>query len=259
MSFYVVVPARYASSRLPGKPLADLAGRPMVVRVAERCAKSGATRVLVATDDERVRDAVADQCEVVMTRADHPSGTDRLQEVAERLGLADDDIVVNVQGDEPLIPPAVIDQVAENLAAHPECRMATLCEPIERGIDLFNPNICKVVFDANGRALYFSRAPIPWHRDAFTQQPDPRDIDMDPGYWWRHIGIYAYRVGFLHQFVSWEPASMEMHESLEQLRALANGVAIHVAPAREPVPGGVDTDMDLQRMRRHLRAEEDQG
>ena len=227
--------------------------------MAERCAKSGATRVLVATDDERVRDAVGDQCEVVMTRADHPSGTDRLQEVAEQLGLADDDIVVNVQGDEPLIPPAVIDQVAENLAAHPECRMATLCEPIERGIDLFNPNVCKVVFDCNGRALYFSRAPIPWHRDAFSQQPNPHDIDMDPGYWWRHIGIYAYRVGFLHQFVSWEPASMEMHESLEQLRALANGVAIHVAPAREPVPGGVDTDMDLQRMRRHLRAEENRG
>lgn len=257
MSFYVVVPARYASSRLPGKPLADLGGQPMVVRVAQRCARSGATRVLVATDDERVRDAVGDQCEVVMTRDDHPSGTDRLQEVAQRLGLADDDIVVNVQGDEPLIPPTVIDQVAENLAAHPECRMATLCEPIERGIDLFNPNVCKVVFDTDGRALYFSRAPIPWDREAFSKQPDPLSVVMEPGYWWRHIGIYAYRVGFLHQFVSWAPAAMEELESLEQLRALANGVPIHVAPARETVPGGVDTEMDLQRMRRHLQAEED--
>jgi len=253
MSFYVVVPARYASSRLPGKPLADLAGEPMVARVAQRCAQSGADRVLVATDDERVRDALDDRCEVVMTRGDHPSGTDRLQEVAERLGLADDDIVVNVQGDEPLIPPSVIDQVADNLAAHPECRMATLCEPIERGGDLFNPNVCKVVFDTDGRALYFSRAPIPWDREAFSKQPDPLGVVMEPGYWWRHIGIYAYRVGFLHQFVSWPPAPMEEMESLEQLRALANGVAIHVAPAREPVPGGVDTEMDLQRMRRHLR------
>jgi len=259
MSFYVVVPARYASSRLPGKPLADLAGRPMVARVAERCARSGASRVLVATDDERVRDAVGDRCEVVMTRADHPSGTDRLQEVAEHLGLADDDIVVNVQGDEPLIPPAVIDQVAENLAANPECRMATLCEPIERGADLFNPNVCKVVFDSDGRALYFSRAPIPWDREAFSKQPDPLSLVVEPGYWWRHIGIYAYRVGFLHQFVNWAPAPMEQLESLEQLRALANGVAIHVAPALEAVPGGVDTETDLERMRRHLREEEDRG
>lgn len=137
--------------------------------------------------------------------------------------------------------------------------MATLCEPIERGVDLFNPNVCKVVFDSDGRALYFSRAPIPWDREAFSKQPDPLTLVMEPGYWWRHIGIYAYRVGFLHQFVKWSPAPMEQLESLEQLRALANGVAIHVAPAREVVPGGVDTEMDLQRMRRHLREEENRG
>lgn len=246
MSFYVVVPARYASSRLPGKPLADLGGEPMVLRVARRCALSGARQVLVATDDQRVADAVGDAAEVVMTRDDHPSGTDRLQEVAARLKLADDDIIVNVQGDEPLIPPSVIDQVAGNLAAHPDCRMATLCEPIESGEDLFNPNICKVVFDVNGQALYFSRAPIPWHRDGFAGDRD----DLSGGQWWRHIGIYAYRAGFLHEFVQWPPAPLEQLESLEQLRALANGAAIHVAAACEPVPGGVDTQADLQRMRR---------
>ncbi len=253
MSFLVIVPARYASSRLPGKPLADLAGKPMVTRVVERCAQSGAREALVATDDERVRDAVGEAARVVMTRADHPSGTDRLQEVANQLGLADDDIVVNVQGDEPLIPPAVIDQVAENLALHPDCQMATLCEPIENGEDLFNPNVCKVVFDVNGRALYFSRAPIPWHRDRFAGgDVNGADVDLSGGRWWRHIGIYAYRVGFLHRFVSWPPAPLEQLESLEQLRALANGAPVHVAPAREPVPGGVDTEADLARMRRYL-------
>jgi 3-deoxy-manno-octulosonate cytidylyltransferase (CMP-KDO synthetase) len=248
MNYYVVVPARFASSRLPGKPLADLAGQPMVERVVRRCQRSAARQVLVATDDTRVRDALRGVVEVVMTRADHPSGTDRLQEVALRLGLDGEDIIVNVQGDEPLIPPVVIDQVAQNLAAHPECRMATLCEPIERSEDLFNPNICKVVFDVNGRALYFSRAPIPWHRDGFASDRQ----DLSGGRWWRHIGIYAYRVGFLHDFVGWPPAPLERLESLEQLRALANGAAIHVAEAREPVPGGVDTEADLERMRRWL-------
>ncbi|WP_101674988.1 3-deoxy-manno-octulosonate cytidylyltransferase [Alloalcanivorax mobilis] len=251
MSYYVVVPARFASSRLPGKPLADIAGQPMVARVARRCQQSRALKVLVATDDTRVRDALDGVVPVVMTRGDHPSGTDRLQEVAATLKLNDDDIIVNVQGDEPLIPPAVIDQVAENLAANPRCRMATLCEPIEQAEDLFNPNICKVVFDASGRALYFSRAPIPWHRDGFARDRD----DLAGGRWWRHIGIYAYRVGFLHDFVAWAPAELERLESLEQLRALANGVAIHVAEAREPVPGGVDTEDDLRRMRDWLAAQ----
>tara|TARA_B100000446_G_scaffold122440_2_gene114419 strand:+ start:2904 stop:3659 length:756 start_codon:yes stop_codon:yes gene_type:complete len=248
MRFYVVVPARYASTRLPGKPLADLAGKPMVARVAERCLTSQADKVYVATDDQRIADALEGQVPVVMTRTDHPSGTDRLQEVVQQLGLSDDDIIVNVQGDEPLIPAAVIDQVATNLASHPDCQMATLCEPIELADDVFNPNVVKVVFDSNGRALYFSRAPIPWHRDAFAQ--GARDIQG--GQWWRHIGIYAYRVKFLHQYVAWEPATLERLESLEQLRAMANGVAIHVAPSCETVPGGIDTPEDLQRVQAML-------
>ncbi|MED5387329.1 MAG: 3-deoxy-manno-octulosonate cytidylyltransferase [Pseudomonadota bacterium] len=248
MSFYVVVPARYASTRLPGKPLADIAGQPMVVRVAERCQQSAADQVYVATDDSRIADALEGRVSVVMTREDHPSGTDRLQEVAATLKLDDDDIIVNVQGDEPLIPPSVINQVADNLAANPTCQMATLCEPIEDADSLFNPNVVKVVFDAQGRALYFSRAPIPWHRDAFAE--GGRDISA--GQWWRHIGIYAYRVGFLHRYVQWPPARLEQLESLEQLRAMANGVAIHVAPACEAVPGGVDTQADLERLRAQL-------
>ena len=248
MSFYVVVPARYASTRLPGKPLADIAGKTMVERVAERCQQSGADQVYVATDDARIADVLGDTVPVVMTRDDHPSGTDRLQEVAAKLSLADDDIIVNVQGDEPLIPPAVINQVAANLAANPDCQMATLCEAIESAEDLFNPNVVKAVFDDSGRALYFSRAPVPWHRDAFADGKQ----DMSAGQWWRHIGIYAYRVAFLHQYVQWQPATLEKLESLEQLRAMANGVAIHVEPACEAVPGGVDTKADLDRLRAQL-------
>ncbi|WP_290522327.1 3-deoxy-manno-octulosonate cytidylyltransferase [Alcanivorax sp.] len=252
MSFYVVVPARYASTRLPGKPLADLAGKPMVARVAERCQVSDADKVYVATDDQRIADALGGQVPVVMTRDDHPSGTDRLQEVAAQLGLADDDIIVNVQGDEPLIPAAVINQVAENLAANPDCQMATLCEPIEHSDDLFNPNVVKAVFDTRGKALYFSRAPIPWHRDAFADG----GRDLAAGEWWRHIGIYAYRVAFLHRYVTWAPAVLEKLESLEQLRAMANGESIHIAPSCEPVPGGIDTPDDLQRVQALLAAQE---
>lgn len=252
MSFYVVVPARYASTRLPGKPLADLAGKPMVARVAERCQLSDAASVYVATDDQRISDVLEGLVPVVMTRDDHPSGTDRLQEVAATLGLSDDDIIVNVQGDEPLIPAAVINQVAANLAANPDCQMATLCEPIEKSEDLFNPNVVKAVFDANGKALYFSRAPIPWHRDAFADG----GRDISGGQWWRHIGIYAYRVAFLHRYVTWEPAALEKLESLEQLRAMANGESIHIEPSCEPVPGGIDTPEDLQRVQALLNAQE---
>lgn len=246
MGFTVVIPARYASTRLLGKPLVDIAGLPMVVRVMQRAWQSGATSVCVATDDVRVYEVVREYGgKVLMTRDDHVSGTDRLQEVATQLGLDDDHIIVNVQGDEPLIPAMVIDQVATNLAEHRDCGMATLCEPITSRADLFNPNIVKVVANEQGQALYFSRAPIPWHRDAFVQD----DGELPAGQWWRHIGIYAYRVGFLKQFVSWPPALIELTESLEQLRAMANGVAIHVAPACELVPAGVDTAEDLQRMR----------
>lgn len=247
MNFVVVIPARFGSSRLPGKPLADLAGVPMVVQVLRRCAQSQAARVLVATDDERIAEAVrAAGGEALMTRDDHASGTDRLQEVAAALQLDEQDIVVNVQGDEPLIPARVIDQVARNLADNPDCAIATLCEPIETRDDLFNANIVKVVFDQHGKALYFSRAPIPWHRDEFAREAGS---ELPQGSWWRHIGIYAYRVGFLHQFVQWSPAELEQIEALEQLRAMANGVRIHVAPACELVPGGVDTEADLRRVR----------
>lgn len=260
MSYVVVIPARFGSSRLPGKPLADIAGEPMVVHVMRRCATSSAERVLVATDDQRVADVVKQAGgEVVMTHADHASGTDRLQEVARILNLPDEAIIVNVQGDEPLIPHDVIAQVASNLSAHPECGMATLCEPIRSRRDLFNPNIVKTVFDSAGLALYFSRAPIPWHRDEFAQRGLSQDAQLDEsedalpeGNWWRHIGIYAYRVKFLHQFVEWPAAQLETTEALEQLRAMANGVRIHIAPACADVPGGVDTDADLQRVREIL-------
>lgn len=243
--FHVVIPARFASTRLPGKPLSDIAGKPMIVRVLERCQQCDADSVVVATDDQRIADVVeAAGGRALMTRADHVSGTDRLEEVASLMGLADDAVVVNVQGDEPLIPPAVINQVAELLAANDAFGIATLCEPIVSREDVFNPNVVKTVFDGNGRALYFSRAPMPWWRDGFAGDT----AALPEGTWWRHIGIYAYRAGLLHDFVRWPPAALETTESLEQLRAMANGVAIGVQPACEDVPGGVDTEQDLKRV-----------
>ncbi|MEQ9464361.1 MAG: 3-deoxy-manno-octulosonate cytidylyltransferase [Haliea sp.] len=243
MSFSVVIPARYASTRLPGKPLLDVAGRPMIERVWRQARQSAAARIVIATDDLRIREvAEGFGAEVCMTRPEHPSGTDRLQEVARVLELAEDAILVNVQGDEPLIPPAVINQVAANLAAHGDCGVATVCAPIHAGSELHNPNAVKVVCDARGRALYFSRAAIPWPRDSFAADPG---VMPAGNHWYRHIGIYAYRVGFLHRYVSWPPAPLEQIEQLEQLRALYHGVAIHVAPAAAPVPAGVDTAADL--------------
>lgn len=251
-AFIVVIPARYGSSRFPGKPLATIAGKPMIQHVWEQARKSSAGRVVVATDDARIVEACeAFGADVVLTRADHNSGTDRLAEVATQLGLAADAIVVNVQGDEPLIPPAVIDQVAANLAAHPEAGISTLAEPIDDVAALFNPNVVKVSTDVNGLALTFSRAPLPWARDALAQTRDrlPEGVPYR-----RHIGIYAYRVGFLHDFVSWGPCWLENTESLEQLRALWNGVRIHVADALEAPPGGVDTPEDLERVKRLLES-----
>lgn len=243
MSFTVVIPARYGSTRLPGKPLLDIAGKPMVQRVWEQASRSAAASLVIATDDTRIRDvAQGFGAQVCMTSPEHPSGTDRLQQVAREMGWDDEQIVVNVQGDEPLIPPAVIDQVAANLATRPQAGMATLCEPLETLEELLNPNAVKVVADREGMALYFSRAPIPWPRDAFAQS---REAMPSEGQWQRHIGIYAYRTRFLHQYVTWEPAPLELLESLEQLRALYNGERIHVAPAVQPVPGGVDTQQDL--------------
>ncbi|MFK3794178.1 3-deoxy-manno-octulosonate cytidylyltransferase [Pseudomonas piscis] len=251
-AFTVVIPARFASTRLPGKPLQMIAGKPMVQWVWEQARKSRAERVVVATDDQRIVDACQGfGAEALLTREDHNSGTDRLAEVATQLGLAADAIVVNVQGDEPLIPPAVIDQVAANLAAHPEARMATLAEPIEDAQTLFNPNVVKVVSDLNGLALTFSRSTLPWARDAFARNRDELPAGVP---YRRHIGIYAYRAGFLHDFVNWGPCWLESTESLEQLRALWHGVRIHVADALEAPPTGVDTAEDLERVRRLLEA-----
>jgi len=240
--FHVVIPARYASTRFPGKPLADLGGKPMVVRVCERAAASGAVSVAVATDDERIRQAVeAHGHRALMTRADHPSGTDRIAEAAAALGLGDADIVVNVQGDEPLIEPALIASVASALAGDAAASMATACHPIHDPSAIDNPNVVKVVLDAAGHALYFSRSRIPYPREP-------------GGTWYRHAGIYAYRVGFLQRFARLEPAPPERAESLEQLRALWHGYRIVVAVCAEEIAPGVDTPQDLEAVRSMLRA-----
>ncbi|WP_372867952.1 3-deoxy-manno-octulosonate cytidylyltransferase [Pseudomonas sp.] len=250
--FTVVIPARYASSRLPGKPLQDIAGKPMIQHVWEQARKSSAQQVVVATDDARIVEACRSfGAQVLLTRLDHNSGTDRLAEVAAALGLAPDAIVVNVQGDEPLIPPAIIDQVAANLAANPQAAIATLAEPIDEVEALFNPNVVKVVSDCNGLALTFSRAPLPWARNAFAVSREQLPADVP---YRRHIGIYAYRAQFLHDFVAWGPCWLEDTECLEQLRALWHGVRIHVADALQAPPAGVDTQDDLERVRRLLGA-----
>jgi len=257
LTFTVVIPARYASTRFPGKPLIDLQGKPMVVRVAERAARSGAARVIVATDDARIGEAcVAHGVEVAMTRNDHATGTDRLSEVAQQLGLADDAVVVNVQGDEPLLPAAVIDQVGQLLAASPAAAMATFCHPIHDAADLANPNVVKCVLgEADGQgaappALYFSRAPIPFARDAWGGgggvQPDSLPTGL-PVY--RHIGLYAYRAAFLRQFPHLPVPAIERFEALEQLRALAHGFRIVVAVVDEPLPPGIDTPDDYERLK----------
>lgn len=251
-TYTVVIPARYASTRLPGKPLQDIAGKPMIRHVWEQACKSGAQRVVVATDNRKILEACEGfGAEALLTRVEHNSGTDRLAEVADRLGLAADAIVVNVQGDEPLIPPSVIDQVALNLASHPEAAIATLAEPIGDSQALFNPNVVKVVSDINGLALTFSRAPLPWARDEFAH--DRESLPSAVPYR-RHIGIYAYRAGFLADFVAWGPCWLENTECLEQLRALWHGIRIHVADAVEAPPAGVDTAEDLDRVRKLLGA-----
>ncbi len=247
MGFSVIIPARYASTRFPGKPLADIGGKPMIQHVYERALQSDAQRVIVATDDQRIADvAIGFGAEVCMTKADHPSGTDRLQEVVHKLGFYADDIVVNVQGDEPLIPPRVINQVAHNLSAELEAGIATLSEPITDLESLMNPNVVKVVTNHKGIAMYFSRAPIPWPRNAFMKDASVMPVGYN---WQRHIGIYAYRVKMLNEFVKWSPAPVEDTECLEQLRAMWNGASIHVDIADELPPAGVDTPEDLERLR----------
>ncbi len=252
MKFRVVIPARYASSRLPGKPLADIGGRPMVVRVAERAAEAGADEAIIATDDERVLKAVeAAGYRALMTSAEHASGTDRLAEVAEILDCADDDIIVNVQGDEPLIAPSLIRECALCLTLHEQAAIATLAHPIFSTEDFRNPNVVKVVTDEQGYALYFSRAMIPWPRDAFAAAevslPDGMPV-------LRHIGLYAYRAKFLREFAGLAPASLERFEMLEQLRALWHGYRIAVAVTPEAPGAGVDTPEDLERVRRLFQA-----
>jgi 3-deoxy-manno-octulosonate cytidylyltransferase (CMP-KDO synthetase) len=246
MSFTVVIPARLASTRLPNKPLADIAGLPMIVRVAQRAALSKASRVVVATDAPEVREACAAHgVQALMTRADHPSGSDRLAEAVDLLGLKDADLVVNVQGDEPLIAPGMIDACAQRLADNPDCVMATVGHALDDAGEFANPNVVKLVMDAAGRALYFSRAPIPWWRDGAGA---PRDA-------LRHVGLYAYRAGFLRRFPQLAASPLEQTESLEQLRVLWHGerIAVHVS-AEKPGPG-VDTPEDLARVRALLGAE----
>lgn len=248
MSFIAIIPARAASTRLPDKPLADIAGKPMVVRTAERAAASAAMRVLVATDDTRVEAAARQHgIEALLTRADHPTGTDRLSEAVGLLDLPDDTIVVNVQGDEPLIEPALIDAVAHLLASRADADIATCACPLADAESLFNPNVVKAVCAADGRALYFSRAPIPWARDALAGG----DKVLAPGLpAWHHIGLYAYRAGFLRRFPGLPQGILERYESLEQLRALEHGRTIVVHQVQRAPAAGVDTPADLERVRR---------
>ena len=241
LSFKVVIPARYASTRLPGKSLLEIAGKPMVVRVAEQAKLSGANEVVIATDFEKIMQVASEHnLQALMTRVDHESGTDRIAEVAQTLNWADDVIVVNVQGDEPLIDPILIQQVAAHLANSKDAVMATACHAIHDEASLLNPNIVKVIIDANGNALYFSRAPIPYPRDEIYKQ----NIQAH-----RHIGIYAYRVGFLKKYALLTVTELEKIESLEQLRVLQHGYKIGVAITKNAPASGVDTQADLDYVR----------
>jgi 3-deoxy-manno-octulosonate cytidylyltransferase (CMP-KDO synthetase) len=249
--FHVVIPARHASTRLPGKPLLPIAGKPMVIRVAEQAAKSGAQQIWIATDHHAIANVVHEHgFKACMTKESHSSGTDRIAEVVEQQGWPDDTIVVNVQGDEPLIPPGLIHAVAEHLHQHPECAIATACHAIHDETAMRNPNIVKAVLDKDSNALYFSRAPIPYPRDAFAhQQPLPEALPV-----LRHIGIYAYRASFLRAFGQLAPAAIEHFEALEQLRALYHGYKIGVYLAAEAPPAGVDTEQDLHTARQIFEA-----
>lgn len=248
MSFIVIIPARLASTRLPNKPLADLGGKPMVVRVAERARESGAERIVVATDHADILAACAAHgIEACMTRADHPSGTDRIAEVARSLGLPADAVVVNLQGDEPLIDPALLSACAARISR--DVPMATCAHPLHDALEAFNPNVVKVVLDKLGRALYFSRATIPWHRDAFAQTRDQLPAGYVP---LRHIGLYAYSNAFLQQYPQLEPSPLETIEALEQLRVLWHGIPIAVHVTDSAPAAGVDTPEDLERVRAYF-------
>jgi 3-deoxy-manno-octulosonate cytidylyltransferase (CMP-KDO synthetase) len=247
MSAYkIVIPARYGSSRLPGKPLRLIAGRPLLLHVLDRARESQAEQVVVATDDERIGQlAEAAGAEVCMTSARHSSGTERLAEVAQRHAWPDDTVIVNLQGDEPAMPAALLEQVAQDMVLHSEAVMTTLASPLRERAELFNPHLVKLVTDHFGYALYFSRAPIPWHRDEFVTESSglPPDTPFQ-----RHIGLYAYRAGFLRRYLSWPPSPLEQAESLEQLRVLWHGGRIHVSTTAVPPGQGVDTEEDLSRV-----------
>lgn len=248
IQFKVLIPARYESSRLPGKPLVDLHGKPMIHRVVEQALKSRASEVVVATDDARIMDAVSGlKVNSVLTKSSHFSGSDRVMEVADQKRWSEDTILVNLQGDEPLMPPEVINQVAQLVAKLGTWGVATLAEPIANPEDIFSPDVVKVVVNADGNALYFSRAPIPWDRSGFAKSGTGSIASFR-----RHIGIYAYSTGVLRRFVGLQPSRLERIESLEQLRFLEHGIPIAVADAVEQVSAGVDTPEDLQRVRKAL-------
>ena len=249
MDFTVIIPSRYSSQRLAHKALVDIAGKPMIQRVYEQALQSEAMRVIVATDNEKIAAVVKSfGGEFRMTSTDHISGTDRIQEVVSLESLPPEAVIVNVQGDEPLIPPGVINQVAYNLQHH-DSPMATLYETIRELADVLDPDIVKVVTDENDMALYFSRAPIPWDRDNFPGMLNASSIVFK-----RHVGIYAYRAELLNQFVSWQPDPVELVEKLEQLRVLRRGIKIHVARAQQEIPPGVDTEKDLLRTRERINS-----
>jgi 3-deoxy-manno-octulosonate cytidylyltransferase (CMP-KDO synthetase) len=248
--FHVIIPARFGSSRLPGKPLLMIGDRPMLQWVWQRAVDSGATTVLLATDDERIRAAALEfGADCLMTSPQHASGTDRIAEVVRARGIAADDIVVNLQGDEPTMPAEVISRVAQALHDTAGCDIATAVAPIESLLEFIDPNCVKALRGVDGRALYFSRAPVPWPRDSVA-------LDRPTSFAgaWRHIGIYAYRVRSLLQFAAWPPSPLEITEKLEQLRALEHGMHIHLVALTESPPAGVDTPADLERVRTALRA-----
>lgn len=251
MSFTVIIPARLASTRLPGKALLDLCGKSMIQRVYEQASQSDAKQVIVATDDVSIeREVIRFGGNVSMTSIDHVSGTDRVQEVCSQCGLDPDEVVVNVQGDEPIIPPRVINQVARNLVSpnvESVSRVATLYEPIDNLQDTIDPNVVKVVVDVDGMALYFSRAPIPWDRDRMPE-------GFSNGAYKRHVGIYAYKVGMLNEYVTWQADEIELVEKLEQLRILRQGHRIHIDKAVQSIPPGIDTPQDLERTRAYLES-----
>jgi len=248
---HIIIPARYASSRLPGKPLADVAGRPLIQRVHECAARAGASAITIATDDDRIRAAAETfGAHVCMTSPTHRSGTDRLAEVIQKLAIETDEIVVNLQGDEPQMPPALIRDVAQKLERHPDAPVATACHAIHDRDTMMNPNVVKVVCDARGYALYFSRAAIPWPREAMAG-------GSGAFYAQRHIGLYAYRAGFVRRYAAWPVCPPEEAEQLEQLRVLWHGERIVVHEARELPEAGVDTPEDLERVRQHFRSKQD--